>query len=140
MGLNYFSFIICAYTNVVAPSIKILPLNKTVKGSSNTSLICVANAKPPATIQWMKNGNQLSNSTTMIISSTTMGSCTVTDSPDQCVTSSTLRIFSTQPSDSGVYTCNATNEAGYVGENATLTVIGMCKYMCVTVLCMCTAI
>ena len=106
------------------------PLSQITEGSSNISFICVANAKPQATIQWMKNGNLLSNSTTMIISSITMGNCSITDSPDQCMTSSTLRIFNTQPSDSGVYTCNATNEAGYVGENATLTVNGMHK--CIT--------
>ena len=72
----------------------------------------------------MKNGNQLSNTTTIIISSTTIGSCTITDPPDQCVTSSILRIFNTQPFDSGVYTCNATNEEGYVEKTATLSVIG----------------
>ena len=112
----------------VAPSISTSPSNQIAEVSSNISFICVANAKPPATIQWIKNKNLLSITTAITISSTTMGSCTITDAPDRCVTSSTLRIFNTQPSDDGVYTCNATNEAGYVvGENATLTVIGMCS-------------
>ena len=111
----------------VAPSISTSPSNQIAGASSNVSYNCIANANPQATIQWIKNENLLSNTTSIIISSTTMGNCTITDPPDQCVTSSTLRIFNTQPSDSGVYTCNATNEVGYVGENATLTVTGMCN-------------
>ena len=101
-----------------------------VEASSNISFICAVNAKSPATIWWMKNGNLLSNTTTIIISSITMGNCTITDPPNQCVTSSTLRIFYTQPSDSGVYTCNATNEAGLIEKNVTFSVAGMCKVIC----------
>ena len=99
------------------------PSSQIAEASGNISFVCVASSR--ATIHWVKNENLLSNTTTVIISSTTMGSCTITDPPDQCVTSSTLRIFDTQPSDSGVYTCNATNEAGYVEKTATLSVIGM---------------
>ena len=117
---NYCTYIV----HPVVPKITMPPLTQMVEASTNISFICVANAKPPATIKWMKNEIVLSNTTTIIISSTTMGSCTITDPPDQCVTSSTLRIFDTQPSDSGVYTCNATNEAGYVEKTATLFVNG----------------
>ena len=111
----------------VAPSITRPPSSQKAEASNNISFICVANAKPWAAIQWIKNGNLLSNTTTMKISSTTMGNCTITDPPDQCVTSSTLTIFNTQPSDSGAYTCNATNEAGYVGKKARLIVVGKSK-------------
>ena len=110
---------------VVAPNITMPPLTQTVKSSTNVTFICDANAKPRATIQWVKSGNVLSNTTTIRISSMTMGNCTIVDPPEQCVISSTLQIFSTQSSDSGVYTCNATNEAGYLEKNATLSVVGM---------------
>ena len=101
------------------------PLTQTVTSFTNVTFICVANAKPRATIQWAKSGNVLSNTTTIKISSMTMGNCTITDPPEQCVISSTLKIFNTQPSDSGVYTCNATNEAGYLEKTATFSDIGM---------------
>ena len=109
---------------IVAPTITTPPLDQIVNSSSNVSFTCNANSKPRATIQWKKNGNAISNTTTIIISSTTMGNCTLTDPPNQCEISSILEIFDTQLSDSGVYTCNASNNAGYVEKNDTLTVVG----------------
>ena len=111
----------------VAPTIISPILTQIVKSSSNVSFICTANSKPQATIQWTKNGNTLSNTTTIIISSTTMGNCALTDPPDQCEISSTLKILNTQLPDNGVYTCNASNEAGDAEENTTLIVVG--KYV-----------
>ena len=114
---------------VVAPNITVPPLTQTVNSSTNVNFVCVANAKPRATIQWAKSGNVLSNTTTIRISSITVGNCTITDPPEQCVTSSKLEIINAQLPDHGTYTCNATNEAGYLEKNATLSVDGM--YICV---------
>ena len=109
----------------MAPNITTPPSTQTVTLSTNVTFICVVNAKPRAMIQWTKSGNVLSNTTTIRISSMTMGNCTITDPPEQCVISSTLKIFNTQLSDSGIYTCHATNEAGYLEKNATLSDVGM---------------
>ena len=117
-------FIYICIINVVAPNITMAPLTQTVTSFTSVTFICVAIAKPQATIQWTKSRNVLSNTTTIRISSMTMGNCTITDPPEQCVISTTLKIFNTQPSDSGVYTCNATNEAGYLEKTATLFIVG----------------
>ena len=128
---SFISFTICIIY-VVAPNITMPPLTQAVNLSTNVTFICVANAKPRATIQWAKSGNVLSNTTSIRISTMTMGNCTLTDPPEQCVISSKLEIINAQPPDDGIYTCNATNEAGYLEKNATLSVDGivhMCMYM-----------
>ena len=112
------------YIYTVAPKIITSPVTRIVKSSSNVTFICTASSKPRATIQWTRNGNELANSSKIMITNCTKGSCVITDPPDQCVISSTLEIFNTEPPDSGTITCNATNEAGYLEKSAALSVDG----------------
>ena len=115
------------YSFTVAPNITISPVTQTVESSSNVTFVCAASSKPRATIQWTKNENKLTNSFKIMITNYTEGRCTITDPPDQCIISSTLEIFYTEPPDSGTITCNATNEAGYSKKSVILSVDGMCK-------------
>jgi len=48
----------------------------------------------------------------VIITNSTMGNCTITDPPSQCMSSSTLQILKTRAFNSGGYTCVANNVAG----------------------------
>lgn len=112
----------------VLPRIITQPLTQIVKSSSNVTFLCVASAKPRAKIQWINRGTILTNSSKILIANKTKGSCLITDPIDQCETTSILEIFNTQPPDNGNYTCNATNEVGYVEKSATLSIDG--TYIC----------
>ena len=52
------------------------------------------------------------------IINSTLGDCEITE----CGYSSTLWIFNTTENDTGTYTCNASNPAGYVIRTARLTI------------------
>ena len=110
----------------MAPNIITPPVTQTVMSSSNVTFICAASSKPQLKIHWRKNGNILANNSKIIITNHTRGSCAITDPPEQCVVSSTLEISNAQSPDSGIITCIATNEVGYLERSATLSVDGMC--------------
>ena len=118
-------------SQIVSPKITVPPSTHIVKSSSNVTFICVVNAKPRARIQWINNRLVLINDNKTIITNETNGNCSITDPPSQCETNSTLTIINAEPHDSGEYTCNATNEGGYVERSATLSVDGM--YVCLYV-------
>ena len=104
-------------------------MSQVIQAANNVTFTCAANANPRALIQWIFNGNVLRNmsdtdGTKYLITNETEGNCAITDPPSQCETSSTLEIFNTQPSDSGEYTCNASNVAGASIESAELTING----------------
>ena len=113
----------------VQPNITTQPISQVIKATNSVTFTCVANGNPRPLIQWIFNGNVLRNmsdinETKYLITNETEGNCTITDSPNQCETSSTLEIFNTQPADSGEYTCNASNAAGASIGSAELTIIG----------------
>ena len=103
------------------------------------SFTCTANAKPEAIIQWIKDEEVLSNISNngrIMITTSVIGMCTVYDlTPSLCETNSTLYIFNSNVTDSGIYTCNASNDYGSDTESATLTIQGIYVYfiLCVYV-------
>ena len=117
----------------MAPVCITQPLDTSIETLSNMTFCCTVVAKPQAFIEWIKNGNTMTNVsddcniTKVIITRSTKGSCTITDPLSECETSSLLNIFNTKPDDSGNYICNASNQAGYVEANAYLSVDGMCN-------------
>jgi len=68
----------------------------------------------------------------VIITNSTIGNCSITDPPSQCVSSNTLQILNTRVVDSREYTCVATNEAGSDAMTASLIVNG--KIFCIITL------
>ena len=93
-----------------------------------------ATGTPRAVISWLRNNNVLISSNSLsdggvpvIITNSTIGNCSITDPPSQCVSSSTLQILNTRAVDSGEYTCVATNEAGRDTEAANLIVNGIIR-------------
>ena len=119
----------------MAPVITMQTVNKFVEALKNVSFYCTAVAKPQASIEWIKNGNTLTNMsddyniTKFLVTRSTKGNCWITDPISECERSSILSIFNTKPDDSGNYVCTANNEAGYVEESAHLSVDGMCMYI-----------
>ena len=111
---------------LVKPVITTKPMSQSSKATNNVTFTCAANAIPRAIIQWKFNGNILKSIdvTKYLITNKTEGNCAITDPPSQCETSSTLGIFTTQPADSGEYTCDASNEKGTSTITAELTIIG----------------
>ena len=100
------------------------------------------NASPIAKIKWIFNGTELVNTIIngrikIAIKNSTKGSCIATKGncdtnelckPSEfCETSSTLKVYDVEPTDSGVYICDATSEEGTDSQriNITLHVNGM---------------
>ena len=114
----------------MAPTIVQLPKNKTIKSSESTSFTCTATGKPQVLINWSKNNIIIQNESLsdggvpVIITNSTIGNCTITDPPSQCVSSSTLRISNATATDGGEYTCIAANVAGNDTDIGTLIVNG----------------
>ena len=119
------------------------PISQVSQATSNVTFTCAAIANPRALIQWIFNGNVLRNmsdtdGTKYLITNETEGNCAITDPPSQCETSSTLEIFNTQPSDSGEYTCNASNVAGASIESAELIITGILNKLYCIIILICT--
>ena len=115
------------------PIITTQPMSQVSQVTNNITFNCAANANPRALIQWIFNGSVLRNMSDTIrakylITNETEGNCAVNDPPSHCETSSTLQIFNTQPSDSGEYTCNASNAAGASIESVELNITGNTKF------------
>ena len=121
---------------VVIPVITLTPTNTTVTSGEDVNFTCTATGKPRAVISWLRNNNKMISNNSLsdggvpvIITNSTMGNCTITDPPSQCVSSSRLQIFNTRAVDSGEYTCVANNVAGSVDGTTKLIVNG--KWICV---------
>ena len=80
------------------------------------SFLCIAIGYPRPKIEWMKNNISLRTDNKHSIINSDLGDCVITE----CGLSSTLCIFNTIENDTGTYTCNASNEAGYVIGTARL--------------------
>ena len=119
---------------IVAPVITQPPLDKILTANKNANISCTATGKPQAVISWLRNNNEIISNNSLsdggvsvIITNSTIGNCSITDPPSQCVSSSTLQILNTRAVDSGEYTCLATNEAGRDTKAATLIVNGIIR-------------
>jgi len=102
------------------------PSDQTVLSPDAASFNCTSTGKPRADIYWINKENiVISNSTEKyILSKYTIGNCTITDPPSQCVLFSTLRILNTKAVDSGEYTCVANNVIGNYSSTTALIVNG----------------
>ena len=111
---------------VVLPVITIPPDDQTVLSPEVASFNCSSTGKPRVDMYWIDRDNVLINDTTdkYILSTYTIGNCTITDPPSQCVSSSTLQILNTRTVDSGEYTCVVTNEVGNYSSSTILIVNG----------------
>ena len=119
----------------MGPVITTSPVSQKYETLNNVTFTCIAVGNPPPAIQWELNRNMLNNRSDsdgikILITHSTMGNCAITDPFSHCEIYSMLKIFNVQFSDSGEYTCNASNNAGTITRSATLTVIGM--ILCMT--------
>ena len=114
------------------PHITLLPTNTIVISGEDVNFTCTATGKPQAVISWLRNYNEVISNNSLsdggvpiIIANSAIGSCSITDPPSQCVSSSTLQILKTRAVDSGEYTCVANNVAGSDEAMITLIVNGI---------------
>ena len=121
--------------SVVPPNITQPPTNTTITSGEDLNFTCTATGKPQAGISWLRNNNEaISNNSLsdggvpVIITNSTIGNCSITDPPSQCVSSSTLQILKTRVGDSGEYSCVANNVAGSDVGAAQLIVNGKLFY------------
>ena len=111
------------------PVITTPPVSQKYETLNNVTFACIAVGNPRPVIQWELNRNMLNNRSDsdgikILIIQTTMGNCIISDPPSHCETSSLLKIFNLQFSDSGEYTCNASNNVGTITQSAMLTALG----------------
>ena len=84
------------------------PSNQTVVSQSTVTWHCTAEANPPATITWSRNGERVDRTPNQLIS------------PD----ASELTLRNVSRGDSGEYSCTATNQIGHDSVSASLEVQG----------------
>ena len=120
----------------VIPAIIEAPADLLATVHMHVKFTCTAGAKPRCAIYWIRNNRLLSNNSEsdggvpVIITSSTIGSCTITDPPSQCASTSTLQIFNVAISDGGGYTCVASNEFGADNYTAFIFVSGNNYCLC----------
>ena len=102
-------------TYLGAPSI-IGPMNQTINEGGIASFNCQASGEPLPTISWYFNGVPLDDSNT--------AKYMITDRLLPNATMSVLNIMDVQSSDSGTYTCNATNVVSTDSSSGVLIVNG----------------
>ena len=86
---------------------------------------CSATGIPPPEISWMRNGVTFNQSITRVtLSDPTVPAIYSTDRGDIYFVSRNLTLDSTMDSNSGTYTCVASNAAASVTQNLQLTVQG----------------
>ena len=113
---------IACYLPTVAPVIIVPPEDRIDVQGTAAVFICNATARPRPNITWWRddmNGDpiQVTQETDkIVIESEPIG--------EERERTSRLMILDVQPSDAGVYRCQADNEAGTVEVTATLTVYG----------------
>ncbi|XP_071478613.1 roundabout homolog 2-like [Diadema antillarum] len=92
----------------VPPFFMRLPLNQTVNEGHALDFVCQAGGSQPLTVTWYKNGEQLhpGDPRTSFLDNGT-----------------TFHITSALPTDSGSYTCSASNEVGHTVVDAELNVV-----------------
>jgi len=123
-------FIFSSYTTVL-PIVTQLPGDIDITAGNGVILKCIVMAKPRDIIQWLRNNTVLKDGIhsskggePLLITHNTTGNCSIADPPSQCVSITTLQIFSAVIGDSAVYTCLATNEAGSNTASLVLTING----------------
>ncbi|XP_071487948.1 roundabout homolog 2-like [Diadema antillarum] len=89
------------------PILRYGPANQTLVVGSVATFLCRSAGNPTPTIDWTKDGNTISYSSSRI-----------SQQPD-----GTLQITGVESGDSGLYTCIATNSSGETSRSATLLVI-----------------
>ena len=90
--------------------------------STNAAVFyCNATAKPLADIAWFRGGSPLKGPRVKTTFSTNGKACNDDDPNNLCTSYSILRLFHTQPADSGRYVCNASNE--YYSDSRSLYLI-----------------
>ena len=97
----------------------------TVNETESVVFTCSATGIPPPEISWMRNGVRFNqNNTRVTVSDPTMPELYSTDGGDTYFVSRNLTLDSTMDSDSGTYTCVASNVAASVTQHLQLTVQG----------------
>ena len=112
---------------IVTPVISPEVVDETLVEGDNASFTCHATSKPLPTINWYFNGDPVNVTNTRKYTTSMMSLNTTT-------ISSTLTIMSVQLSDTGIYTCKATNvissdiSSGALRANGEFYVLGI-KYI-----------
>ena len=82
------------------------------------SFLCIASGHPRPEIKWVKNRTTIrSNNKKFLIKDQRLGDCVI-----KCDLSSKLWVLNTIESDTGTYTCRASNIAGHVTRTAQLAI------------------
>ena len=106
---------ICWVSFTVFPVFIKKPVDITVKAGQPAKLQCSATGQPqPVVISWHKDGDDFPAARERRMY--------VLPKDDQ------FFIASTRNTDEGVYTCRAENEAGVITANATVTILGECRW------------
>ena len=93
--------------------------------SNNAAVFyCNATAKPVANIKWLRNGSTLNRLQINITYSNDGKNCNDNNPNNLCTSYSVLQLFNTQPTDSGQYLCNASNEYYSDSQSVYLTIQG----------------
>ena len=107
------------------------PVSRKITSGEDVNFTCTATGKPRAVISWLRNNNEVISNNSLsdggvpvIITNSTIGNCSITDPPSQCVSSSTLQILNATVHDNGKYTCIAANEVGTISSSVRLMING----------------
>ena len=105
------AFLYYCFIHAVVPSILIPPVNfvYTVNETDPVIFTCSATGIPPPEIAWMRNGVPFSNSR-ITLSDPTIPELYLTDGGNIYLVSRNLTLDNTMDTDSGTYTCVASNE------------------------------
>ena len=103
----------------VRPVIEVPPQNQKFIKFSDVSFFCIASGHPRPEIKWVKNCTTIrSNNKKFLIHDLKLGDCVT----NKCDLSSKLWVLNTIESDTGTYTCRASNIAGHVTRTAQLII------------------
>ena len=109
------------------PFIKASPVDENTSKFGYASFTCIAAGSPRPTIEWLKNNAVITSNSSfglpeykILVVNSSIGDCDITE----CAVSSTIVISNVTADDDAVYTCNASNNIGYMTSAAQLNING----------------